>query len=233
MKWILLFICVMPQLPLLAAEQYSQFDCDNLKDRVEFIKKRTSSGYDIDASSSLVAKDFAVIRDYQIHCQHPVDTVRVIRGAVQDPSVVTYTSSQVMPIFSAQNNTFEGAKADAWTEFYQVPRQCRKKQLAESEFVACAEHKADQRAKFEQRWQSENAARATLTVAQPATMAALKPVVLSEGAATAVSSIDVATEDPSLLQYWQALAEQNQRFQWYGVVMLLLMAIAGGLAWRK
>jgi hypothetical protein len=31
----------------------------------------------------------------------------------------------------------------------------------------------------------------------------------------------------------QVLEEQNQRAKWYGVIILLLMSVAGLLVWRK
>ena len=233
MKWMFFLLCLGYQLPLLAAEQYSKFDCDNLKDRVEFIKKRASSGYDIQQSRSLTGKDLTIIQEYHLHCQHPVDTVRVIRGAVQESQAAEFADTQLqdMPSFSANNAIFQGEKAIAWADFYQVPSRCRKKQLSESDFIGCAEHKSAQRAKFEQQWQTEQATSSHVTSPQQSTIA-VRPALSIPVASTTVSPAPVKANDLSLVQYWQALDEQNQRFKWYGLVMLLLMAIAGWLAWR-
>jgi len=239
MKWMLYLLCLGCQWPLMAAEQYSKFDCDNLRDRVEFIKKRASSGYDIQQSRSLTGKDLAIIQEYHLHCQHPVDTVRVIRGALHDSQAadVAEISIQDMPGFSANNAIFHGDKAAAWTDFYQVPSQCRKKQLTESEFVFCAEQKAAQRDKFERAWQTEAAAKIStpeLTEAQLIANSDLTPQVVSHTSTTAVlPAANAEVQDASLLLYWQALDEQHQSFKWYGLVMLLLMTIAGWLAWRN
>ncbi len=237
MKWIFVVFGLFWQLPLQAAEQYSQFVCDNLEDRLEFIQKRTSSGYDINASSSTTAKDFALMQEYNSHCQHPVDTVRVIRGAIQESQTANYADTQLqdMPSLSGNNATYHGEKADAWEDFYQVSRLCRKKQLTEAQFIWCAEHKAEQRAKFEHEWQiavAANTATSALTEATSIPTVARVPQVISNDSTTPVQSAANA-ENPPLLQYWQALDEQNQRFKWYGLVMLLLMVIAGWLTWRN
>lgn len=58
-----------------------------------------------------------------------------------------------MPAWSAQNAIFKGDKVAAWTEFDQVPRHCRQKQLTEVEFVKCADDKALQKIVFEHKWQ--------------------------------------------------------------------------------
>ena len=233
MKWMLFLLCLGCQLPILAAEQYSKFDCDNFKDRVEFIKKRVSSGYDIQLSRSLTGKDLTIIQEYHLHCQHPVDTVRVIRGAVQESQAAEFadTAIQDMPSFSANNAIFQGEKATAWADFYQVPSRCRKKQLSESDFIGCAEHKSEQRAKFEQQWQTAQATSSHVTRPQQSTIE-VHPARSRSVESPTVSPASVKANDLSLVQYWQALDEQNQRFKWYGLVMLLLMAIAGWLAWR-
>ncbi len=232
MKWMLLVLGIGWQLPLHAVEQYSTYQCDNLKARLNVIKKRSSSGYDIDVNQFSVNKDLALLHEYSLYCVHPVDTVRVIRGAISDAQSAEFpeTSLQDMPSFSANNATFGGEKAAAWDDFYQVPRQCRKKQLSEFEFVACAEDKADQRVKFEQNWQPQQSVKSQIHESQSASIMPPKPVV-SVPSTTNPATVVIESEQ-SLLQYLQTLDEQNQRFKWYGLVMLLLMAVAAWLAWR-
>ena len=233
MKWMFFLLCLGYKLPLLAAEQYSKFDCDNLKDRVEFIKRRASLGYANELTGSATDKELALLREYNLHCLNPVDTVRVIRGAVQESQAAEFadTAIQDMPSFSANNAIFQGEKATAWADFYQVPSRCRKKQLSESDFIGCAEHKSEQRAKFEQQWQTAQATSSHVTRPQQSTIE-VHPARSRSVESPTVSPASVKANDLSLVQYWQALDEQNQRFKWYGLVMLLLMAIAGWLAWR-
>jgi len=240
MRWMLLFLCIFCQLPLQAAEQYSKFSCDNLKDRLEFMQKRTSAGYDISVSSSTMAKDFALLKEYNLHCQHPVDTTRVIRGAIQESQTSNhaYSQRQEMPSFSANNAIFHGAKAAAWEDFYQVPTQCRKKQLTESEFIWCAEHKTDQRAQFEQQWQPANSTpvlTSTLATAEPAPTQQASITAAPEPTSAMPNDVQMteANDGSSTLNYLQAFDEQNQRTKWYGVVILFLLSVAGLLAWRK
>jgi hypothetical protein len=242
MRWMLLFLCIFCQLQLQAAEQYSKFDCDNLKDRLAFMQKRSSAGYDINASSSTMAKDFLLMKEYNLHCQHPVDTTRVIRGAIQESQSSIYSDLQIqeMPSFSANNAIFLGAKAAAWEDFYQVPTQCRKKQLTETEFIWCAEHKTDQRAQFEQQWQPTNSAQAetsTLVSAAAEPRQTQQALIAAASEPTAVEpngvQITETNDGPTALNYLQVLEEQNQRAKWYGVIILLLMSVAGLLVWRK
>ncbi len=220
---------------LFAAEQYSTYQCDNLRERIEFLRNRTSSGYDVAASSASSPRDSDLVAEYSAHCQHPVDTVRVVRGAIT-PSPASdyhYDSLENMPSFSANNATFSGEKADAWADFYQPPRQCRQKKLTEADFIACAENKAKQRDEFERVWQRRSPDIA-VQVAQPmvSSMPVHQQAIQAEVPHSVIASTS-STDKQTPLSYWQALDEQNQRFKWYGILILALMATAGFLTWRR
>lgn len=235
MQWIVLILALLLPQPLFASEQYSTYQCDNLRDRIEFLRKRTSSGYDVAASSASSPRDGDLVAEYSAHCQHPVDTVRVVRGAI-NPSPASdyqYDSLENMPSFSANNATFSGEKADAWADFYQLPQQCRQKKPTDDVFVFCAENKIKQRNEFERVWQS-NAAEVSTPVAQleVATMQEYPQPRQAEVSHSVIASTSTAAEQ-STLSYLQALDEQNQRFKWYGILILALMATAGFLAWRR
>lgn len=46
-------------------------------------------------------------------------------------------------------------KQAAWVEYYELPQQCRRLAMSNSDFVWCSENRAKQRAGFESRWQEQ------------------------------------------------------------------------------
>ncbi len=230
-RWMIILIILLSLQPLLAAEQYSEYHCDNLRERIEFMRERNSSGYDIVASTASSISDGALLKEYSTHCLNPVDTVRVVRGAIPASSTAQEKDNTIreLPSFSADNAIYVGEKANAWADFYQPPRQCRQKKLTDSEFVYCAEHKAEQRAKFELSWQSEYLKTISeKQLLQESTMQVPKKTMQLE-------TIPAITEAEQLTQhtYRQAIDEQNQEFTRYGIIMLLLIVFAGLWVWRR
>ena len=162
MKWILLLVLILTSSPLWAAEQYTKAHCDRLAQQKELIRKRLNAGYGFAEGEQLDQQDRELFRMIAAHCTSPIadasadeadDVQERPQNHRQFPAQKTNVPNQQMPAWSGHNAIFNGDQAAAWTEFYQVPQHCRKKQLSEAEFVLCANHKAQQRELFEQKWQ--------------------------------------------------------------------------------
>lgn len=233
MKWMFVLLVFLSLQPLSAAQQYSTYQCDNLRDRIEFTRKRISSGNDIVASSASNISDRALVKEYSTYCQSPVDTVRVVRGAITPSVEHQHTSTQAIPSFSANNAIFTGEKANQWANFYQPPRQCRQKELTDTEFVFCAEHKAEQRAQFELIWQSRFSKTSVQIVHSPASMSAQPQKTMQLAVMPTPNDTKFSADELDQSSYWRALDEQNQNFKWYGIIMLVLMVLAGVFVWRR
>lgn len=236
MKWMIVLLVFLLLRPASAAQQYSTYQCDNLRERIEFIRKRISSGNDIVAASATDIRDKALIQEYATHCRYPVDTVRVVRGASKPSGSSAEnenTALQDMPNFSANNSIYTGKKARDWADFYQPPRQCRQKQLTDSEFVFCAEHKADQRAKFELIWQSQFPEKSSQVERMHISGEYMPQKSIQIGTIATTGETESRVNEFNHKSYLQALDEQNQNFKWYGVILIVFMAAAGLLVWRR
>lgn len=171
MKWILLLVLILTHRPLWAEQQYSNTHCERLKQQKELIRKRLNAGYGFAEGERLDKQDRELFQMIAAHCIAPIADTSAAAAKDDDsaaePDYAQHPSGnhrqfsseyanvplQQMPAWSGHNAIFNGDKVAAWTEFYQVPQHCRKKQLSETEFVLCANHKARQRELFEQNWQ--------------------------------------------------------------------------------
>jgi hypothetical protein len=258
MKWILLLVLILTHSPLSADEQYTKADCDRLNQQKEQIRKRLNAGYGFAEGERLDKEDRELFQLIAAHCTSPVaDTAlsddsdyepgdelsdEQITSPNQRPATTKYAnvSLQQMPAWSGHNAIFKGDKVAAWTEFYQVPRHCRQKELSEAEFVQCADHKTQQRQLFEQKWQRLKFSPVNIGAAQavPSSTSSLQaerqPVLESIPAYTmeptnSPSSNSTATQ-PSGSRYVENI---QQQFHWVGIAVIIFLAVLSWLIWRQ
>lgn len=254
MKWILLLVVMLTHSPLCAAEQYSKAQCDNLKQQKEQIRQRFNAGYDIAEGEWLKKLDDKLFFLIASHCTSPLAHAAVDDSSDEDPEYASQTarnssaatsaynglSLQEMPDWSGHNAIFKGDKVAAWTEFYQVPRQCRQKRLSEAEFVQCAEDKAQQKRRFEQRWQQLTFVPLTVGTAQATAdrVSTPQPAIESIPAYTLGSATLTATSSSQGVSSQTTATSSRyvdniqQQFDWVGITILVLLAIGSWLIWR-
>lgn len=264
MKWILLLVLLLSYNPLWAAAQYSQAQCDSLKQQKEQIRKRLNAGYGFAEGARLDQQDRELFQKIASHCTSPVadsETRYEIDDAPADdqetspyrhppPAKYTNVSLQQMPAWSGRNAIFKGDKVAAWTEFYQVPQHCRQKQLSEAEFVLCADHKAQQRELFEQKWQrlkfspvNVGAAQAVPLQTSPSQTNPLQASPLQAERQPVLESIPAYTMEPTNSPSLTSTATQpsgsryveniQQQFHWVGIAIIIFLTILSWLIWRQ
>lgn len=246
MKWILWIALVLTPQLLWAAEQYSSAECQLLKQQKETIRKRQNAGYSFAEGERLDQRSSALFQTIARHCGGADDASveKTADDIAQDqsqtrrqqapPSKYQGLSLQQMPEFSGRNAIFKGEKLAAWTEFYQVPRPCRQKQLSETEFVACADHKAQQKRAFEAKWQQLTFVPLTAGTAQSRSVPLQSnpqnfermPVHATE------TQHSPATRDTLLTASNRYVENIQQQFHWLGLVILLALVIGCWVIWR-
>ena len=254
MKWILLLVVLLTHSPLWAAKPYTKAQCDDLKQQKEQIRKRFNAGYGVAEGEWLKKLDDELFFLIASHCTSPLANVAVAARSDEDPEYASQTarnssaatsaynglSLQEMPAWSGDNAIFKGDKVAAWTEFYQVPRQCRQKRLSEAEFVQCAEDKAQQKRRFEQRWQQLTFVPLTVGTAQATVIniSATQPAIESIPAYTLGSAtLTATTSSQATSSQTKATSSRyadniQQQFDWVGITILVLLAIGSWLIWR-
>jgi hypothetical protein len=241
MKWIFVLGIALIHSPLWAAEQYTEAQCGSLKQQKEQIRKRMNAGYSSSEGNWLNKRDRELFQQIATHCTTPVTQTAthsesdVIPSYRSTDSTNSNISLQDMPAWSGRNAIFEGDKAAAWTEFYQVPTRCRQKQLSEADFVACADHKALQRLQFEQRWQKLTFVPLTTgTVQATATKRESQPILQSIPAYTLEPTISTSSSKATTPDSGSRYVENiQQQFHWVGMAFIVVLAFGSWLIWRK
>lgn len=254
MKWILLLVVILTHSPLCAAEQYTKVQCDDLKQQKEQIRQRFNAGYGVAEGEWLKKLDDKIFFLIASHCNSPLAHAAVAGSSNENQGYASQTarnssaatsaynelSLQEMPAWSGHNAIFKGDKVAAWTEFYQMPRHCRQKQLSEAEFVQCAEDKAQQKRRFEQRWQQLTFVPLTVGT-MPATtdrVSTPQPELESIIAYTVGSATSTATASSQAISSHSTATGSRyvdniqQQFHWVGITILVLLAIGCWLIWR-
>lgn len=245
MKWIFLSLFILTHSPLWAAEQYTKAQCDRLKQQKELVRKRLNAGYGLAEGEQLDKQDRELFQLIAAYCTSPVADSETryeiddapsdeqITSPIQHPAPTKYAnvSLQQMPAWSGRNAIFKGDKVAAWTEFYQVPKHCRQKQLSEAEFVLCANHKAQQRELFEHKWQQLKFSPVHVSSAQTKPSPAERQPV--QNVVTAYAVEPTTTTDnpqPSASRYVENI---RQQFNWVGMAIIGILAALSWLIWRK
>jgi hypothetical protein len=246
MKWMLMLLLILTPHSLSAATPYSQTQCDSLKQQKEQIRKRLNTGYSFAEGEQLDKRDRELFQQIAAHCISPIANAAASDDAPSDEAdddQQTYwntsaatskyagLSLQELPSWSARNAIFNGDKMAAWTEFYQVPRQCRQKQLSVTEFVQCADDKAQQKRVFEQRWHSLTFVPLTADTAQAKATKAQQPALQSIAAYTVETA--PAAAPPVTAPSSRYVENIQQQFHWVGIAILVLLTIGGWLIWRS
>jgi hypothetical protein len=138
-----------------------------------------------------------------------------------------------MPEWSGRNAIFKGDKVAAWTEFYQVPTRCRQKQLTEAEFVLCADHKAQQRQLFDQKWQRLNFSPVNISSAKTKPSQAKREPMQNVVTAYTVEPTPAASNPPSQPSASRYVENIRQQFNWVGMTIIGILAALCWLIWRK
>jgi hypothetical protein len=241
MKWIFVLGIALIHSPLWAAEQYTEAQCGSLKQQQEQIRKRMNAGYSFSEGNWLNKRDRELFQQIASHCTTPVTQAAthsesdIITSYQSTDSTNSKIALQDMPAWSGRNAIFEGDKAAAWAEFYQVPTRCRQKQLSEVDFVACADHKALQRLQFEQRWQKLKFVPLTTGTAQAtAARTERQPVLQSIPAYTMEPTIPTSSTRPAAQHSTSRYVENiQQQFHWVGMAFIVVLAVGSWLIWRK
>lgn len=257
MKWILLLVLILIYSPLWAAEQYTKAHCDRLKQQKELIRKRLNAGYGFAEGEQLDKQDRQLFQIIAAHCTSPiadtypneapsddsadeqVDAQETSQNLRQFPSKYANVSLQQMPAWSGHNAIFQGDKVAAWTEFYQVPKDCRKKQLSEAEFVLCANHKAQQRELFEQKWQrlkfspvNVGASQAIPSQSNPM-QTVPQPVLESITAYTMEPTMTPSSTSTATQQASRYVENIQQQLHWVGIAIIIILTVLSWLIWRQ
>ncbi|RVU41990.1 hypothetical protein EOE67_02050 [Rheinheimera riviphila] len=247
MKWIFLSLFILTHSPLWAAEQYTKTKCDQLKQQKEQVRKRLNAGYGFAEGERLDKQDRELFQKIAAHCTSPVtdtsldeapsdgagDEQETSQNRRPTPSKYADVSLQQMPAWSGRNAIFKGDKAAAWTEFYQVPRHCRQKELSEVEFVRCADHKSQQRQLFEQKWQRLKFSPLNINSAQAMPSQAQRQPIQNVVTAYTVepkTSAKAPAAQPSASRYVENI---QQQFNWVGMAIIGILAALSWLIWRK
>ncbi|TMN71713.1 hypothetical protein CWB85_09810 [Pseudoalteromonas sp. S1727] len=147
-------ICWILSCDVLAAEQYSQAQCERIEAERENIKDRMRSSYTVTQGERLRKRSSALFEQLGRHCKSPTK-VRT------RSSSRTYTRSSANDLLNKKvydatvySKTYDSdSKRLQWNQFYQHPDRCRTKDMTQADFVWCSENRAEQRARFEAQWQ--------------------------------------------------------------------------------
>lgn len=240
MKWILCILLILSRAPAFAADQYSKAQCDDLKNQKEQIRKRMNAGYGVQEGNWLNKRDRELFRLIGLHCSSPNSTrhsgitasSNLAASSASAEVTSPTTSLSKMPDWSANNAVFRGEKAAAWSEYYQVPTKCRQRNLSETDFVQCAEHKATERQKFARAWDKLKFTPLTVGTTE-ATLSESGHPAHSESLTTATNE---KTEPLTLLPAKASVSgnkDFHKHFTWFGIGFVMLVAGACWLIWRK
>lgn len=156
-KRILLAISLILSCGTLAAEQYSQTQCNNIKAERERIQSQMRAGYSAAKGERLRKRSTELFEQLGRHCNSPTN------GNRRRSSSRTYTRSSANDLLNKKvydstvySKTYDSdSKRLHWNKFYQHPERCRTKDMQQTDFVWCSENRAEQRAQFEMQWQSK------------------------------------------------------------------------------
>ncbi|MDP5131719.1 MAG: hypothetical protein NWQ54_12610 [Paraglaciecola sp.] len=241
MKWILVAVLMLFHNPLIASTQYSQAQCNELKKQREYIRKRMNAGYGVAEGNWLNERDRELFQTIGLRCKQASSSVS---HSLHNTSENIYTPMSTslsepaksalkdMPDWSAENAIFSGSKAAAWADFYQVPTHCRQKTLSETDFVKCANHKAEQRQQFIKKWEKQQHAVVNISPGieqndqqiQQATFVILDTYIAENKNSELPSSLTLSV---------QAESDYQRHFRWFGLSFVVLLAAGGWLIWRK
>lgn len=165
MKIVILVSCLLISLPVAAEQQYSQFDCDNLKQEKENIRKSMNKGYSVGMGEWLKQRDRDILLLLSRHCDKPIQQVSpsntpqttfssapTTERLITRPSATQQSVPSVNHYWSDVNRSYTGEKLKAWQSYYQKPARCLHRQSSEDDFIYCANNKAEQRESFEAAW---------------------------------------------------------------------------------
>lgn len=238
MKWILCVVLLLFHVHGFAAAQYSKEQCDDFKQQKEQIRKRMNAGYGVQEGNWLNKRDRELFQLIGSHCSNPVAHKSSEKSVVIRSAQVTSAPShqsvslQNMPGWSANNATFKGDKAAAWSDYYQVPAKCRQRNLSELDFVQCAEHKAAVRKEFEHSWDNLKFTPLTVGTAQ-ASLSQQRDIANTE-VMEMVTLVHVDTLKIPPVQSIPSVDKNfHKHFTWFGISFVFFVAGACWLIWRK
>ncbi|WP_417707441.1 hypothetical protein [Rheinheimera aquimaris] len=237
MKRIFLIAVLLTSSLLSAATQYSKAQCDGLKAQKEQIRKRMNQGYGVAEGNWLNKRDRELFMLIGQHCSSPFENEAKVSNSGAHPtaprpnSMHSSTIQKNMPDWSATNHIFKGDQAAAWSQYYQVPNQCRQKNLSEADFVKCANHKSEQRKQFDQMWQSLNFTPLTAGVSGSAT----PPIQQQPHYETMPVYTTAPSNPPNEAKQNTVTVDKDfhQHFTWFGIAFVVFIGVSSWLIWRK
>lgn len=156
-KRILLATCLVTSLGTLAAEQYSQAQCDRIEAERENIRDRMRSSYSAKEGERLSQRATELFKELGRYCKSPKRRGSSSVSARYSRSSANDLLNKKVHDSTVYSKTYDSdRKRLAWSNFYQYPQRCRAKELQQTDFVWCSENRAVQRAKFEDQWHAQN-----------------------------------------------------------------------------
>ncbi|WP_138973908.1 MULTISPECIES: hypothetical protein [Pseudoalteromonas] len=156
-KRILLAICWILSCDVLAAEQYSQAQCERIEAERENIRDRMRSSYSAREGERLRQRATELFKELGRYCKNPKR-----RGSSSASPRYSHSSANDLLNKKVHDSTVYSKTYDsdrkrlAWSNFYQYPQRCRANELQQTDFVWCSENRAEQRTKFEDQWHAQN-----------------------------------------------------------------------------
>jgi len=156
-KRTLLAACLVFSADMVAAEQYSQTQCNQIEAERERIRDRMRSSYTSQQGERLRRRSTELFKMLGNHCKRPTEgySRRVYADTYVPPPANELLNKKVhdSTVFGKTYNSDD--KRLEWGRFYQLPGRCRAKQMEQTDFVWCSENRAEQRATFEAQWQTK------------------------------------------------------------------------------
>ena len=193
-KRILLASCLISGNSALAAEQYSQLQCDRIKAEREKIRDRMRSSYSASEGERLRQRSTELFKELGRYCKSP-------KRQGSSSTSRSYSRSSANDLLNKKDHdstvyskTYDSdSKRLAWSNFYQYPGRCRAKEMQQTDFVWCSENRAEQRAKFEAQWQAPSKASTNVKqaeIAMPQESANATTLLTHSMTLTPVSKVD-------------------------------------------
>ncbi|MDQ9090249.1 hypothetical protein RC083_01440 [Pseudoalteromonas haloplanktis] len=153
-KRILLATCLVTSPSTLAAEQYSQAQCDRIEAERENIRDRMRSSYSTREGERLRQRATELFKELGRYCKNPKRRGSSSASPRYSHSSANDLLNKKVHDSTVYNKTYDSdRKRLAWSNFYQYPQRCRANELQQADFVWCSENRAEQRARFEAQWQ--------------------------------------------------------------------------------
>ncbi|MEJ2913788.1 hypothetical protein [Pseudoalteromonas sp. C12FD-1] len=152
-KWILVLLSFISTYAY-AGEAYTQSKCASIKKERESIRSEFRQGYSVKKGERLTARDKVLFSQLAKHCNKLRKSNHSYRPHASRSVNTKWLLNQKVSNMTLHSASYKNkAKLEAWSKFYKLPKQCRKKEMETSDFVWCSEYRVAQKQVFETQWQ--------------------------------------------------------------------------------